>query len=101
MPYSLSDLMQLIISEGGEAIHLHDNEAPVLEVRQELHRIEGPSLEAEETRAMLRNIAPPDEFSSAIRYGLASFIHKHADSEFQVMAFKEDNSLRLELRRVI
>lgn len=101
MPYSLSDLMPLIVNEDGDAFHLHDQEAPVLETHRKLHYVENPAFEAGETRTMLRSIAPPDDFNDAIRYGLALFIHKYADSEFQVLAFKECDSLRLEFRRVI
>src|SRR5687767_7516631 len=101
MSYSLQDLMQLVVAERGEAVHLHDGESPVLELRRQLHRIEGPPLEAGETQTLLRSIAPPAEFQEALR-GCAVFEHLHDGAvHFQVMAFREDGSIRLELRRVI
>jgi len=101
MSYSLSDLMQLLLAERGEAIHLHDGGRPVLEIRRELHTIEGPSLEVGDTQTLLRSIAPPPEFQEALR-GCTAFEHRHADgAHFHVMAFREDGSIRLELRRVI
>ena len=101
MSYSLPDLMQLVVVERGDAVHLHDGESPVLEVRRQLHRIEGPRLEAGDTQTLLRTIAPPAEFQESLR-GCIAFEHHHGTAaHFQVMAFREDGSIRLELRRVI
>ena len=94
--------MQLLLAERGEAVHLHDGEAPVLEIHGQLHRIEGPRLETGDTQTLLRSIAPKDEFGGAMRTGLAAFEHRHAEATFfRVMAFREDDSLRLELRRIL
>jgi hypothetical protein len=50
---------------------------------------------------LLRSIAPPSEFQEALR-GCVAFEHRHTDgAHFHVMAFREDGSIRLELRRVI
>ena len=59
--------MGLVLAERCEAVHLHDGESPVLEVRRQLRRIEGPPLEAGETQTLLRSIAPPVEFQEALR----------------------------------
>jgi Tfp pilus assembly pilus retraction ATPase PilT len=99
--YSLADLMQLLLSERGEAVHLHDGEAPVLEIGGELHRIEGPRLAVGDAQTLFRSIAPNEEFNAARRGGLAVFEHRHGETFFRVMAFREDGSLRLELRRVL
>ncbi len=102
MSYSLPDLMGLLVAERGEAVHLHDGEAPVLEVRQELHRIEGPPLDPGDTHTLLRTIAPPAKFDEADREGMALFVHEHSQAaHFRVVAFREGGSFRLELRRVI
>ncbi len=100
MGYTLSDLTQLLISEHGEAVHLHPNEAPVLEVKRTLYRIEGPPLAAEETTELLSVIAPPEEISKLKTDGLSSFYFRFGDEAvFQVMAFRENDQVRLELRR--
>lgn len=93
--------MQLVVVERGDAVHLHDGESPVLEIGRRLHRVEGPPLEAGDTQTLLRGIAPCDEFNEALG-GRTVFEHRHADAaHFQVMAFREKGSIRLELRRVI
>ncbi len=100
MPYSLSDLMQLVVAERGEAVHLHEHESPVLEVKGALHRIEGPPVAAGETAELLRVVAPADELSELGRNRMTSFYFHFGDvAVFQVMAFEENGHLRLELRR--
>jgi hypothetical protein len=102
MPYALSDLVQLVVTERGEAIHLHDREAPVLEFHGILHRVEGPALEAGDTQTMFRSFAPKAEFQAVAREGLAVFEHTFGHPNFfRLMAFREDDSFRLELRRVL
>jgi len=102
MSYDLSDLMQLVLAEAGEAVHLHDGEAPVLEIHGQLHRIEGPRFEPGDTQTLLRRIAPADEVHELMRNGITAFEHCHGEAtRFRILAFREDGSFRLELRRVL
>lgn len=102
MAYSLEDLMQLIVSERGDAIHLHDGKPPVLEIRGQLHRLEGPSLDSGEGEKMFRGIAPEEEIKQAADKGLSAFAFRFGkDSFFRIMAFQEGDSIRLELRRAL
>jgi Tfp pilus assembly pilus retraction ATPase PilT len=102
MSYSLKDLMQLIVSEQGEAIHLHDGEAPVLEIRGGLHRIEGPRLNSGEAQAMFQGVAPKEEIQEATRNRLVSFEFRFSENaSFRMMFFREDGTDRIELRRVL
>ena len=94
--------MQLVVTERGEAVHLHDGEAPVLEIRGQLHRVEGPHLEAGDTQTLLRGIVPKDEFQELERNGLMAFEYRYGESTFfRMMAFREDGSVRAEVRRVL
>src|SRR5215831_16874079 len=100
MAYDLSDLMQLVCAERAEAVHLHEKESPVLEVKRMLHRIEGPPVAAGETEQLLGTVAPPEELSELRTNHMTSFYFHFRDvAVFQVMAFREDGNLRLELRR--
>ena len=102
MPYSLPDLMQLIVVERGEAVHLDDGEAPVLEIRGQLHRILGPRLESGDAQTLFRSIAPKAEFQAASRSGLAVFEVLHGENAFfRVMAFRVGDGIRVELRRML
>ena len=100
MPYDLSDLMQLVCAERADAVHLHEKESPVLELKRVLHRIEGPALAQGETEQLLSTIAPQEELVELGLNRMASFYFHFRDlAVFQVMAFREDDHLRLELRR--
>jgi hypothetical protein len=45
MGYDIQELMQLIVAEGGAAVHLYVGAAPILEITRQLHRVEGPPLD--------------------------------------------------------
>ncbi len=99
MPYSLQDLMQLAVAEPVLAIHLHDSEPPVLELAETIARVEGPSLEVGETLVLLRSIAPREALVELERDRSTVFGHQvNPQSTFRVMAFREQDSVRLELR---
>jgi Tfp pilus assembly pilus retraction ATPase PilT len=101
MLYSLKDLMELVVSEQGEAIHLHDGEAPVLEVRGKLHRIEGPCLDSGDAQALFQDIAPKEQVQELMRNGLAFFKFRFNENTFfWMMAFREDGQVRIELRKM-
>src|SRR5438046_3012370 len=79
MPYFLSDLMQLAFAEQAEAVHLHPQESPVLELKRMLHRIEGPPLAAGETDELLRTVAPPEELLELGANHMTSFYFHFRD----------------------
>jgi Tfp pilus assembly pilus retraction ATPase PilT len=94
--------MQLIVSERGEAIHLHDGEASVLEIRGQLHRIEGPRLNSGDVQTLFQEIAPNDEIREAENNKLASFEFRfNENTSFRMMFFQEDGVSRIELRKVL
>jgi Tfp pilus assembly pilus retraction ATPase PilT len=100
MSYSLSDLMQLVVTERGEAMHLHEKHAPVLEVKRTLYRIEGPPLAIGEPEDLLRLVASEDDLSELQENDLSCFyFHFGEVAVFQIMAFREDGHVRLEVRR--
>jgi Tfp pilus assembly pilus retraction ATPase PilT len=97
---NLSDLMQLVFSERGDAIHLHEKERPVVEVNRVLVKLEGPPLALGETEEMLRSLASEEELEEFSTNQLACFYYHFRNvAVFQVMAFREDGHVRLELRR--
>jgi Tfp pilus assembly pilus retraction ATPase PilT len=101
MTYSVSDLMQLAVAEGALGVHLHDGKPPVLEFPDLLMSVEGPRMEPDAALALLRTIAPPEELEELTRNGHALFRHRFSEAVvFRVLAFRENGSVRLELRRL-
>ena len=48
MAYSMSDLLQLVVSEGASDLHVRVGTPPVIRVHGILHRVEGPPLTPED-----------------------------------------------------
>ena len=101
MGYLMDDLLHLIVSERAQALHLIAGRPPVLELREVLHSIEGPNLAVEDTEAYLDQIAPDDALAEFSRADLVSFDYAFArfGVSFFVMAFRENDRVRLEFRR--
>ena len=54
MAYSMSDLLQLVVSEGASDLHVRVGTPPTIRVHGILHRVEGPALTPEP-----RHCSPP------------------------------------------
>ena len=99
--YTVRDLLQRLTDQRGEAVHLHQGEPPVFEVKRTLHRLEGPRLKAGDTYALLAIHASADELLNFQNDGMASFYHRSPESlVFHFMAFRENGHVRLEIRRL-
>ena len=48
MAYSMSDLLQLVVSEGSSDLHIRVGIPPTIRVHGILHRVEGPPCRPEE-----------------------------------------------------
>ena len=49
MSYSMSDLLQLVVSEGASDLHIRVGTPPIIRVHGILHRVEGPVAAARRT----------------------------------------------------
>ena len=97
----MPDLMQLIVSERAEALHVYPGAAPVLEVKRVLHRLKGAKLTPAGVDELLHTVTDADNFSEFEREGMVSFDYHFGDAAvFQVIAFREDGHARLEIRRL-
>jgi len=98
--YRLSDLLGRLIARRGDAIHFHEGEPPVLEIKSVLCRVEGPCLENGDTYALLAITASEDDLIEFQNTGLSCFYHRFQESSvFKFMAFREDERVRLEIRK--
>ena len=83
-----------------QTLAISEKESPVLEVKRILHRLEGPPIAPGETEQLFRVIASPEDLSEFQASGLTCFyFHFGEAAAFQIMAFREDWHVRLELRR--
>ena len=67
MSYSMSDLLQLVVSEGASDLHIRVGTPPVIRVHGILHRVEGPSLKPEDTEELMRSITSEEHIQQRAR----------------------------------
>src|SRR5258708_13190688 len=73
MSYSMSDLLQLVVSEGASDLHIRVGTPPVIRVHGILHRVEGPALKPEDTEELMRSITSEEHIQHVRERGGADF----------------------------
>jgi twitching motility protein PilT len=101
MSYSISDLLQLVVSEGSSDLHLRVGTAPVIRLHGILHRVEGPVLKAEDTEELMRAITSEDHIQQVRERGGADFGFAFGElARFRVSVFKEKGQFAMVLRQI-
>jgi twitching motility protein PilT len=101
MSYSMSDLLQLVVSEGAADLHLRVGVPPVIRLHGVLHRVEGPPIKAEDTEELMRSITSEDHIQQCRERGGADFGFAFGElARFRVSVFKEKGNFGLVLRQI-
>jgi len=101
MSYSMSDLLQLVVTEGAADLHLRVATAPVIRLHGVLHRVDGPALKPEDTEELMRSITSEDHIQHVRERGGADFGFAFGDmARFRVSVFKEKGNFGLVLRQI-
>src|SRR5262245_4536210 len=101
MSYSMSDLLQLVVTEGAADLHLRVNTAPVIRLHGVLHRVDGPPLKPEDTEELMRSITSEDHIQHVRERGGADFGFAFGDmARFRVSVFKEKGNYGMVLRQI-
>src|SRR6201996_4202706 len=101
MSYSMSDLLQLVVSEGSSDLHIRVGIPPTIRVHGILHRVEGPSLAPEDTEELMRSITSEDHIQHVRERGGADFGFAFGElARFRVSVFKEKGNFGLVLRQI-
>src|SRR5271155_5034136 len=101
MSYSMSDLLQLVVSEGASDLHIRVGVPPVIRVHGILRRVEGPTLRPEDTEELMRSITSEEHIQSTRERGGADFGFAFGDAaRFRVSVFKEKGNFALVLRQI-
>jgi len=101
MSYQMSDLLQLMVSEGAADLHIRVNIPPVIRLHGILHRVEGPVLKPEDTEELMRSITSKDHIQQIREKGGADFGFAFGElARFRVSAFKEKGNFALVLRQI-
>jgi twitching motility protein PilT len=101
MSYQMSDLLQLMVSEGAADLHIRVGIPPVIRLHGILHRVEGPLLRPEDTEELMRSITSEDHIQQIREKGGADFGFAFGElARFRVSAFKEKGNFALVLRQI-
>ncbi|HEY5043098.1 MAG TPA: type IV pilus twitching motility protein PilT [Verrucomicrobiae bacterium] len=101
MSYSMSDLLQLVVSEGASDLHIRVGTAPTIRVHGILHRVEGPSLAPEGAEELMRSITSEEHIQQVRERGGADFAFAFGDAaRFRVSVFKEKGNFGMVLRQI-
>src|ERR1044071_7713006 len=101
MSYSMSDLLQLVVSEGSSDLHIRVGIPPTIRVHGILHRVEGPPLKPEDAEELMRSITSEEHIQSVRERGGADFAFAFGEAaRFRVSAFKEKGNFAMVLRQI-
>src|ERR1700753_3451148 len=101
MSYSMSDLLQLVVSEGSSDLHLRVGIPPTIRVHGILHRVEGPSLTPEDSEELMRSITAEEHVQHVRERGGADYGFAFGEAaRFRVSAFKEKGNFAMVLRQI-
>src|SRR6201990_2922460 len=101
MSYSMSDLLQLVVSEGSSDLHIRVGIPPTIRVHGILHRVEGPSLTPEDTEELMRSITSEEHIQHVRERGGADFGFAFGElARFRVSVFKEKGNFAMVLRQI-
>lgn len=97
----MSDLLQLMVSEGGADLHIRVAIPPVIRIHGVLQRVDGPPLKPEDTEELMRSITSEDHIQQIREKGGADFGFAFGEmARFRVSAFKERGNFALVLRQI-
>ncbi len=101
MSYSMSDLLQLVVSEGASDLHILVGTAPTIRVHGILHRVEGPSLKPEDAEELMRSITSEEHIQQVRERGGADFAFAFGEAaRFRVSVFKEKGNFGMVQRQI-
>jgi twitching motility protein PilT len=101
MSYQMSDLLQLMVSEGAADLHVRVGNPPVIRLHGVLHRVEGPVLRPEDTEELMRSITSEDQIQHVRERGGADFGFAFGElARFRVSVFKEKGNFACVLRQI-
>ena len=97
----MSDLLQLVVSEGASDLHTRVGASPTIRVHGTLHRVEGPALTPETSEELMRSITSEEHIQAVRERGGADFAFAFGEAaRFRVSVFKEKGNFGMVLRQI-
>jgi len=101
MSYAMTDLLQLVVSEGASDLHIRVGVPPVIRLHGILERVQGPPLKPEDTEELMQSITSEDHTQQVRTKGGADFGFAFGElARFRVSVFKEKGNFGMVLRQI-
>ena len=101
MSYAMSDLLHLIVQEGGSDIHIRVGVPPAMRLHGILQKVEGPALTNETAEELMRSITSDESIQEVRERGGADFAFAFGElARFRVSVFKEKGRFAMVLRQI-
>jgi twitching motility protein PilT len=99
--YAMSDLLQLMVSEGAADLHVRVGIPPCYRAHGTLERIQGPPCAQDDVEELMTSICSEDHIQQIRTNGGADFGFAFGElARFRVSAFKERGNFALVLRQI-
>ena len=97
----MSDLLHLMVSEGGSDLHVRVGVPPAMRLHGILQKVEGPALTNETSEELMRSITSDDSIQEVREKGGADFAFAFGElARFRVSVFKEKGRFAMVLRQI-
>ena len=101
MSYAMSDLLHLMVSEGGSDLHVRVGVPPAMRLHGILQKVDGPALTNETAEELMRSITSDDSIQEVRERGGADFAFAFGElARFRVSVFKEKGRFAMVLRQI-
>ncbi len=101
MSYQMSDLLQLVVSEGASDLHVRVGIPPTIRVHGTLHKVEGPKLAKEDVEDLVQSTTSEDQIQQVREHGGSDYAFAFGDiARFRVSVFKERGDYAMVLRQI-
>ena len=101
MSYAMSDLLHLMVSEGGSDLHVRGGVPPAMRLHGILQKVDGPALTNETSEELMRSITSDDSIQEVREKGGADFAFAFGElARFRVSVFKEKGRFGMVLRQI-
>tara|TARA_Y100000814_G_scaffold99097_1_gene68859 strand:+ start:2700 stop:3794 length:1095 start_codon:yes stop_codon:yes gene_type:complete len=97
----MSDLLHLMVSEGGSDLHVRVGVPPAMRLHGILQKVDGPALTNETSEELMRSITSDDSIQEVREKGGADFAFAFGElARFRVSVFKEKGRFGMVLRQI-
>ena len=101
MSYAMSDLLHLIVQEGGSDLHIRVGVPPCMRLHGILQKVDGPALTNETAEELMRSITSDESIQEVRERGGADFAFAFGElARFRVSVFKEKGRFATVLRQI-